>query len=450
LIGLFAAGLLWVVTLQAFAPFCCGLEKAGIVNYYRCNSGYFLRAKLAERDLRTFLGAYERGISTRTPQPTRTPQAGAPDWPLPDWERVGHIGTHPPGLIAGYALLIRLFEHSPRLTEAVLATQPEIVREFFDVIATYPDNAAGPLLQTDRAVLWAASILTHVLAIVTLVPLYFLLRRTCSPEASWQAVAFWPTVPALAVFLPASDTLLPCFGITFLLFWLKGWDRRSAVLCGLSGIVLWTGLFVSLAVLPSAALAVAMTAWEGWICDRSQRPSAPGTSLLRALVWFGLGISLPTLLLWAWAGIRLPVIWFWNLSNHAEFYRCFSRTYWKWLLVNPTELAVAAGLPLTMLAAAAYYRAGKNWRNKAAGPLWCCALVWGCLWLSGKNSGEVARLWIVLTPWLCWLAAAGMTRRQEESAYGNRWSSAIWWVPLAWQLLLGILLASTVTAFPPP
>ena len=195
---------------------------------------------------------------------------------------MGHIGTHPPGLIVGYALLIRLFEHSPRLTEAVVATEPEIVRECFDVIAVYPDHVAGPLLQTDRAVLWAASILTHVLAIVTLVPLYFLLRRTCSPEASWLAVAFWPTVPALAVFLPASDTLLPCFGITFLLFWLKGWDRRSAVLCALSGIVLWTGLFVSLAMLPSAALAVAMTAWEGWICDRGQRPSAPGTSLLRA------------------------------------------------------------------------------------------------------------------------------------------------------------------------
>jgi hypothetical protein len=326
-----------------------------------------------------------------------------------------------------------------------VATQPEIVREFFNVIAAHPDHGAGPLLQADRAVLWAASILTHVLAIVTLVPLYFLLRRTCSPEASWRAVAFWPAVPALAVFLPASDTLLPCFGITFLLFWLKGWDRRSAVLCALSGIVLWTGLFVTLAMLPSAALAVAMTVWEGWICDRGQRSSAPGASLLRALIWFGLGISLPTVLLWAWAGIRLPVIWFWNLSNHAEFYRLVPRTYWKWLLVNPIELAVAAGLPLTMLAAAAYSRAGKNWRNKAAGPLWCCALVWGCLWLSGKNSGEVARLWIVLMPWLIWVAAAGIARQQEESANGSRWSSAICWVPLALQLLLGILLASAVT-----
>jgi hypothetical protein len=396
---------------------------------------------VAQRDLRTFLGEYERSISTRSHE------TGPWAWSLSDAERVGHIGTHPPGLIVGYALLIRLFESSPRLTEAVVATQPEIVCEYFNAIAEYPDPKAGPLLQTDRAVLWAASMLTHVLAIVALVPMYFLFRRTCSPEASWRAVAFWPTIPALAIFLPASDALLPCFGMTFLLFWLEGWERRSAVRSVLSGVVLWAGLFVSLAILPVAILAAAMTVWEGRFCHRGQRPSAPGASLLRALVWFALGISLPTLLLWAWAGTRLPAIWYWNLSNHAAFYESYPRTYWKWLLVNPIELAVAAGLPLTTLAAAAYRRLGKGWRDKAAGPLWCCALVWGCLWLSGKNSGEVARLWIVLMPWLSWLAAAGFARQQEEPAEGSRWSGAIWWVALALQLLLGIVLVSAVTAF---
>jgi hypothetical protein len=444
LTGLVGAGLLWVLTLQAFAAPGCGLEKVGIVLYHWCNSGYFIRAKLAGSDLRAFLSEYERGISAR---PT---QAGFSAKSLPHVEQVGHIGTHPPGLIVGYALLIRLFERSPRLTEALVATQPETVREYFNAIAEYPDHKAGPLLQTDRAVLWAASILTHVLAVVALVPMYFLLRRTCSPEASWRAVAFWPTVPALAVFLPASDTLLPCFGITFLLFWLEGWERRSAVRSVLSGIVLWMGLFISLAILPVAILAVAMTAWEGWICDRGQRPSAAGASLLRTSVWFALGISVPIALLWTWAGARLPVIWAWNLSNHAAFYESYSRTYWKWLLVNPIELAVAAGLPLTTLALAAYHRLGTNWRNKAAGPLWCCGLVWGCLWLSGKNSGEVARLWIVLMPWLCWLAGAGFVRQPEQSARDSRWSSAIWWVALALQLLLGIVLVFAVAGFPRP
>jgi hypothetical protein len=443
LTGLVAAGLLWVLTLQAFAVPGCGLEKAGIALYHSATSGYFLSAKRAERDLRTFLGEYERVISARTPQTELA-------WSLPHAERVGHIGTHPPGLIVGYAMLIRWFERWPRLAEAVVASQPEAVREYFDAVTEYPDPGTAPLVQTDRAVLWTASMLTHGLAMVALVPMYFLLRRTCPPEASWWAVAFWPTVPALAVFLPASDTLLPCFGATFLLFWLEGWQRRSAVRCFVSGFVLWIGLFVSLALLPVAMLAATLTVWEGWLCHRDQRPADPGASLLRALAWFALGILLPTLLLWAWAGIRLPAVWFWNLSNHAEFYELFSRTYWKWLLVNPIELAVAAGLPLTTLALAAYHRLGKTWRDKAAGPLWCCALVWGCLWLSGKNSGEAARLWIVLMPWLIWLAGAGIARRQEESAQGTRGASAVWWVALALQLLLGIVLVFAVTGFHGP
>ena len=31
------------------------------------------------------------------------------------------------------------------------------------------------------------------------------------------------------------------------------------------------------------------------------------------------------------------------------------------------------------------------------------AFVWGALWLTGKNSGEAARLWIMFLPWLIWL-----------------------------------------------
>ena len=38
--------------------------------------------------------------------------------------------------------------------------------------------------------------------------------------------------------------------------------------------------------------------------------------------------------------------------------------------------------------------------------------VWGLLWLTGKNSGEAARLWILFLPWLVWLA----TIRLDEIA----------------------------------
>ena len=35
----------------------------------------------------------------------------------------------------------------------------------------------------------------------------------------------------------------------------------------------------------------------------------------------------------------------WNFRNHAAFYDHYTRTYWKWLLVNPIELIFAVGAP---------------------------------------------------------------------------------------------------------
>jgi hypothetical protein len=44
----------------------------------------------------------------------------------------------------------------------------------------------------------------------------------------------------------------------------------------------------------------------------------------------------------------------------------------------------------------------------------CCLSVWIWLWLSGKNSGEVARLWIFLMPLLLWLPVLMVSRSEQE------------------------------------
>ena len=63
------------------------------------------------------------------------------------------------------------------------------------------------------------------------------------------------------------------------------------------------------------------------------------------------GFCLPIMAVWWWGQINLLNVWRWNFSNHAGFYEQFSRTYWKWLLINPLEFAVAAGLPLVVVEA---------------------------------------------------------------------------------------------------
>jgi hypothetical protein len=116
--------------------------------------------------------------------------------------------------------------------------------------------------------------------------------------------------------------------------------------------------------------------------------------------------------------VNLPVVWMQNIHNHAAFYDRFPRTYWKWLLVNPIEFAIAAGIPLFVLALWAVFSEMQRRLIArglpdvvSAGPgviighVGSWLLTIGLLWLSGKNSGEVARLWIFLMPFLIWIAA---------------------------------------------
>ncbi|MBT4867437.1 MAG: hypothetical protein HON53_20220 [Planctomycetaceae bacterium] len=112
-------------------------------------------------------------------------------------------------------------------------------------------------------------------------------------------------------------------------------------------------------------------------------------------------------------------VWRWNVVNHSAFYDQFDRSYWKWVLVNPLELSLAVGLPVILLAIAGCRRAMQqsgNWRASRLGPCVCCMTTIGLLWLSGKNSGEAARLWLFLMPWLIWLAADMFARPVKAGA----------------------------------
>ena len=63
------------------------------------------------------------------------------------------------------------------------------------------------------------------------------------------------------------------------------------------------------------------------------------------------------MVLWLFHNVNLLNVWAWNYRNHAGFYGQFPRTYWRWLLVNPLELALALGVPIVVLTAAAFRHA---------------------------------------------------------------------------------------------
>src|SRR5262249_50371344 len=122
-------------------------------------------------------------------------------------------------------------------------------------------------------------------------------------------------------------------------------------------------------------------------------------------LWAAAGFALPTLAAWIAFGLNLPAVWWLNLQNHAGFYSHFSRTWWKWLLVNPIEFAFAAGGPRGGSAARVAVLQVPVHGRAAPQHVWAGLATLGLLWLSGKNMGEAARLWIFLMPGLAWFSA---------------------------------------------
>lgn len=383
LAALTVAGFAWLGAIQESpAPLENQWGKAAWVTYYPSSSGYYYEARYAMPDVAAYLAAHEERMTKGD---------------------VLHFGTHPPGLAIFHRATIVACERFPALTWLLLSTQPGSVDEAFRSIEDNQRSGPRPLLPVDRAAIWLAVLCIQAVSVATVIPLYFLARRAWSPTSAWQACAFWPLVPSLAVFLPVSDAIYPFLGTLFLAVWLAGWSRGSILLCAISGVILWVGMFLSLAMLPVALLAVLVTLAE-FTWKRPEGITIGGTS--KSVGWSLLGFAVPIALLWFAWNTNLVAIWTWNLRNHEGFYDQNTRTYWKWLLVNPLELAFGLGWPLVILCASALVSAWKQPTRKFK--LACfvfCFGVWAILWLSGKNMGEAARLWLLVMPWPVWLCA---------------------------------------------
>ena len=404
LIGLVLMSFVWLWVVQEISPVRNRLGKSAFVLYYASSSGYFTRARYESTDVTEFLAGYEALMREGD---------------------VLHTGTHPPGLFLVFHGLIAVCERSSNLCSFLDFTQPGSFREALDVIAANGQrrHVPRPLLPLDRRVLWLATLLVMLSASLAVIPLYGLLRETSSSSSAWIGAALWPTMPAIAIFTPKSDVLFPFIALMFLWIWLVAWRKQSPLLAACAGFIAWIGLFCSLAFLPIFLMATCMTAGSSWVFAMTTdsivhqepvvRPSRfflfPNRSL-SCIVPALMGIFGPVFCLWYFARMNLLLVWYWNYQNHAGFYLQFPRTWWKWLLVNPLELTFAAGLPVVFLAAMGCSQALRQLKKTGQISLQTSLVVsiigvWGLLWLTGKNSGEAARLWILFLPWLVWLAA---------------------------------------------
>ena len=307
---------------------------------------------------------------------------------------------------------------------------------------------AHPIEASDAACLWLAALLTLLCAVLTTLSIYGLVRRHYDRQTAWLMAGLWPLVPAVSVFYPKSDVLFT-FPATFAAWlWLSACDRQSILRAAAAGVVLWIGMMLSLAFVTVMALMGVMTLWEAW----TRRESEEGSPFLTTkLVAAGaIGFVVPVVLLSVTADVNLWNVWSWNFANHALFYEHNQRTRWLWLVVNPVELAFAVGLPLTVIALASLVRLAKSktWQTPRASAGIAFIVVWGLLWLSGKNMGEAARLWILMMPWVLVMSAEALGGPANSSDMPDSpQRDSLWIWGLAAQFIVTILTIMQVDGF---
>ena len=296
-------------------------------------------------------------------------------------------------------------DYYPGLANFLLAHMPATVDEGFRVFAAKDPQ---PLTRGDRATLYATAILTLLACSSTVIPLYLLARAGLPARAAWAAAALWPLVPAANLFQPVADTAYPLLATTALA--LAAWSARMherpgrsariAIAPALaSGAVMAFGMFFTLAFLP-VGLIVALI-----VCFHSSISWKARASIILAT---GLGFLALSLCGWTLLGANPIVVSSWNLHHHARFYDEYPRTYRIWFLVNPIELAIAVGIPTTVWCLCGLFA----WREVPA-VTWATLLVLALTNLTGRNMGEVARLWMLYTPPL--LVGAGLAYHRWES-----------------------------------
>lgn len=440
------AGFAFLWVLQDAPPERYRLSKSAFAMYYPSVSGYFHEAAWKIESTPKFLAGYEERIRTADQN-----------------ERVLHVGTHPPGLFLLHRGLLNSIDLSPGLPDVLHATEPASVRAAFDVIAENARFGPHPLTARERAAAWLAILLTQLVAVAAVCPLYLLLRRCCDRATAVRLIAWWPLLPAVAVFLPKSDALYPFIGLLLLWLWMTAVDRNSRSRAFLAGVVCWAGMFLTLAFLPIAAVAAIATLLQmRWTHSRNaDKPAVATQSIsigqLCLLIAIGfVGFAIPVVWLWQFYDLNLPAVWLQNYHNHAEFYAHFPRTWWRWLPVNLGEAFVAVGGPLAILTLCGTIRLTarretssensaeelRSTRQSALGI--ACVFVWGLLWLSGKNQGEAARLWLIVFPWTIVLAAGPW---RNEMPVSQRLSTRAWWLLSTLQLLACVSTVLRVSGF---
>jgi hypothetical protein len=242
---------------------------------------------------------------------------------------------------------------------------------------------------------------------LTLLPLYGLARRVYGRRTAAWAAALYPLVPSFALWSARWEQFYPLLACTAWYFFYIGLtqSRRSALLAagftlsiasllnfGMLALLLPMGLFALL-----------------WLVTPtgSASPTPSPLSAIYNLPAFLVGLASPWVAYQLAFGTGFLDIWRVSMSYHLGL----DRSYWTWLGYHLYDFFIFLGFPLALLFLVALVNAIRDLRQRRYDALTLgFALGLLLLDLSGTSRGEVARVWLFLTPFAALVAARGLAR----------------------------------------
>jgi hypothetical protein len=305
-----------------------------------------------------------------------------------------HPQRYPPGLPLLFFLARRPLEALPGLSDAIgfhlrlyQCHDLNLMRLPNATIATAALQMALPLLSG-----------------LIVFPLYGLARRIGGPRSAILAAALYPLVPSFAMWSGRWDQFYPVLTVTaWYLFHIGLTESRRFVLLA-AGLVLSCASLLSFGLL---AVLLPMGVWTLFWLLAQRKDRHWGQLLVDGLV-FGAGLVSLWVLYQLFFGTGFADIWWVSMSYHLGL----ARGYWTWVGYHLYDFFSFLGLPLAFLFLVALVLAARRiptWRERRlhAFPL---AVGFGLLLLdlSGTARGEVARVWLFLTPFATLVAACGL------------------------------------------
>jgi hypothetical protein len=341
-----------------------------------------------------------------------------------------HPKAHPPGIPLLFWLTTRAFGILTPLADGLAAG-----------LRPYQCHQAVIMALPDEAI--AASTLgmaLPALSMLALWPLYRLGALVYDQKTALRAVAWWPVVPGLVMFVPQWNQFHPT--LTLLALWALAVGLREMRWWpfALSGAVMSLATFLSFtntAIL--GLLGVYGAAWITLALIRGEWSSERWRGLAIGLVAFGVGLAS----VWAVVYLLTGVTFFEMLRVSLDIHYDLGHPYLPWTLLMPMDLWLFGGLVLGILAVVQTVR---GWRSDDALAL---SLGFGVVGLaaSGVVRGEVGRLLLWMMPVVVLVAARAVTTQSEPRR-------ATWAVSVALGVQLVVMVAflrviDTELALPP-